>query len=77
MDQSKLIEGLKKLNKSDPSVEIYSENGNLILGTCGEVHLQRCITDIEKVFAKVETKVSEPLISFKETITYNNLKEVN
>jgi translation elongation factor EF-G len=39
-DQPKLIEGLKKLNKSDPSVEIYShENGDIILGTCGEVHL--------------------------------------
>lgn len=35
-DNKKLIEGLKKLNKSDPSVEVYiSTTGDLILNTSG------------------------------------------
>jgi translation elongation factor EF-G len=34
------MEGLKKLNKSDPSVDVYIEStGDIILNTCGEVHL--------------------------------------
>jgi ribosome assembly protein 1 len=36
----KMLEGLKKLNKSDPSVDVYIEqNGDIVLSTCGEVHL--------------------------------------
>ncbi len=35
-NQPKLIEGLKKLNKSDPSVEVFTQaNGDIILATCG------------------------------------------
>lgn len=35
-DSAHLIEGLKKLNKSDPSVEVITEsNGDIILSTCG------------------------------------------
>jgi translation elongation factor EF-G len=35
------MQGLKKLNKADPSVEVFNVNGDLVIGTCGEVHLQR------------------------------------
>ena len=39
-DNHKMLEGLKKLNKSDPSVDVYVEhNGDIVLSTCGEVHL--------------------------------------
>lgn len=42
-----LIKGLKLLNQSDPCVEIMAqENGEHILCTAGEVHLQRCIEDL-------------------------------
>jgi ribosome assembly protein 1 len=35
------------LNKADPALEVYAkENGDWILSTCGEVHLERCITDL-------------------------------
>ena len=43
------IEGLKLLNQADPCVEIrLQENGEHILCTAGEVHLQRCIEDLTK-----------------------------
>jgi ribosome assembly protein 1 len=64
-----LLKGLKLLNQSDPCVEILvQENGEHILCTAGEVHLQRCIEDLVKRFALVEVNTSPPIIPFKETI---------
>jgi translation elongation factor EF-G len=40
-DITKLLAGLKKLSKADPSLEVLNINGDIVLGTCGEVHLQR------------------------------------
>lgn len=77
-DYPKLIDGLKKLNKSDPSIEVYAqENGDVVISTCGEVHLERCIRDLEDTLSKVKIIYSEPLISFRETITYENFIEPN
>ncbi|KAL4452839.1 hypothetical protein ABPG74_002404 [Tetrahymena malaccensis] len=74
-DNHLLIEGLKKLNKSDPSVEVFTEsNGNIILSTCGQVHMERCINDLEKTMSKIKIKVSDPIIQFKETVISKNLK---
>jgi ribosome assembly protein 1 len=64
-----LLRGLKLLNQADPCVEIMVlENGEHILCAAGEVHLQRCIDDLVKQFAKCEVNVSPPIIPFKETI---------
>lgn len=50
-----LERGLKLLNQADPCVEIVVEdNGEYILCTAGEVHLQRCIEDLVNLFAKCE-----------------------
>jgi ribosome assembly protein 1 len=66
-DMSKLIEGLKKLYKSDPAVDYYVQsNGEHILATAGEVHLERCIKDLEDTLAKVKVKTSPPIVNFKE-----------
>lgn len=57
-----LIEGLKKLNKSDPAVDYYvQDNGEHILVTCGEVHLERCLKDLEDTLARVKFKVTQQL----------------
>jgi ribosome assembly protein 1 len=64
-----LLKGLRLLNQADPCVEIMLlENGEHILCAAGEVHLQRCIDDLVKQFAKCEVNVSPPIIPFKETI---------
>lgn len=77
-DYPKLIDGLRKLNKSDPSLEVYAqENGDVILVTCGETHLERCIRDLEDTLAKVKIVCSEPLVSFRETVVYQNIIEIN
>ena len=72
------MQGLQILNKSDGSVEIYlQENGEHILAACGEVHLQRCIEDLETTFAKVPVNVSEPIVNFKETVALEKLGEIH
>ncbi|KAI9295429.1 P-loop containing nucleoside triphosphate hydrolase protein [Neoconidiobolus thromboides FSU 785] len=68
-DMPKLVEGLKLLNISDPCVEIYlQETGEHILATAGELHLERCLTDLKERFSKVEIQVSPPIVPFRETI---------
>lgn len=50
-----LTRGLKLLNQADPCVEIFvQENGENILCTAGEVHLQRCLEDLVNLYAKCE-----------------------
>jgi translation elongation factor EF-G len=46
------------------------------LSTCGEVHLERCIKDLTDDFAKgIKLHVSDPIITFKETIVSQKLSE--
>lgn len=53
-----LERGLKLLNQADPCVEILvQENGENILCTAGEVHLQRCVEDLVNLFAKCEVVI--------------------
>lgn len=47
-----LKEGLRKLNRADPSVSFeVNSKGEFILSTCGEVHLERCIKDLNDDYA--------------------------
>lgn len=64
-----LERGLEMLNISDPSVEIsMSRAGEYILATAGELHLERCLQDLQERFAKVELDVSQPVVPYRETI---------
>ena len=68
-DLAKLRSGLNLLNQADAHVEvILSEAGEHILVTAGEVHLQRCLADLEQEYAKCELTVSDPIVPFRETI---------
>jgi len=68
-DMSALVKGLQLLNQADPSVEVtIQETGEHVLAGAGEVHLLRCIDDLKKDYSKVELKVSEPIVPFRETV---------
>jgi len=42
-----LLEGLKKLSKSDPLVLCYTEEtGQHIIAGCGELHVEICLNDL-------------------------------
>lgn len=66
--------GLQRLYRSDPTVEVQvQETGEHVVVTLGELHLERCIKDLKERFAKVAVRVSEPLVGFRESITYGSV----
>jgi elongation factor 2 len=70
-DLPKLVEGLKRLSKSDPLVQCsIEESGEHIVAGAGELHLEICIKDLRDDFmGGAELIVSEPVVSFRETVT--------
>ena len=69
-DLPKLVEGLKKLSKSDPLVLCYTEeSGEDIIAGCGELHVEICLNDLVNEYAKCEIKKSDPVVTYKETVT--------
>mmetsp|Transcript_45157 Transcript_45157/g.74866 ORF Transcript_45157/g.74866 Transcript_45157/m.74866 type:complete len:852 (-) Transcript_45157:249-2804(-) len=69
-DLPKLVEGLKRLAKSDPLVKCStSKSGQHIIAGAGELHLEICLKDLREDYMKgAEVRVSEPVVSFAETI---------
>lgn len=69
-DLAKLVEGLRKLSKSDPLVTCTRENsGEHIVAGAGELHVECCLRDLEKDYARVPLKVGEPVVAYKETVS--------
>merc|ERR1712001_162866 len=69
-DLPKLVEGLKRLSKSDPMVQISTEeSGEHIIAGAGELHLEICLKDLEEDHACVPIKKSDPVVSYRETIS--------
>merc|ERR1712226_1539656 len=62
--------GMKRLAKSDPMVLCYTEeSGEHIIAASGELHLEICLQDLQNDFMGTEVKVSDPVVSFRETCT--------
>jgi len=69
-DLPKLVEGLRKLSKSDPLVQCYTEeSGEHVIAGCGELHVEICLKDLEEEYAKCPLKKGDPVVSYKETVT--------
>lgn len=65
----RLVNGLKRLNQSDSSVEVYfSDTGEHIIAAAGELHLEKCLDDLREVFAKISIQSSSPIVPFRETV---------
>merc|ERR1719311_537187 len=68
-DLPKLVEGLKKMAKSDPLVVCeMGESGEHVIAGCGELHVEICLKDLKDDFAGVDFHVSEPVVSYRETV---------
>jgi len=66
----KLVEGLKRLSKSDPLVQIAVEStGEYIISASGELHLEIVLSDLKDFCHQVELVVSQPVVPFQETVT--------
>ncbi|KAK6465990.1 translation elongation factor 2 [Scheffersomyces coipomensis] len=68
-DLPKLVEGLKRLSKSDPCVQCtMSDSGEHIVAGTGELHLEICLQDLENDHAGVPLKISPPIVAYRETV---------
>ncbi|KIJ65048.1 hypothetical protein HYDPIDRAFT_181421 [Hydnomerulius pinastri MD-312] len=68
-DLPKLVEGLKRLSKSDPCVQAWiAETGEHIVAGAGELHLEICLKDLQDDHAGVPLKVSDPVVGYRETV---------
>jgi len=76
-DLPKLVEGLKKLSKSDPMVKVETtEAGEHIIAGCGELHLEICLKDLQEDFMKgAPLNITPPVVTYNECITVNSTKE--
>ncbi|WFD32307.1 Cytoplasmic GTPase/eEF2-like protein (ribosomal biogenesis) [Malassezia sp. CBS 17886] len=67
-DMPKLAAGLALLNQADPCVEVtVLDNGEHVILTAGELHLERCLKDLRERFARCAIQQSPPLVPFRET----------
>jgi len=66
----KLVEGLKRLAKSDPMVLCFTEeSGEHIIAGAGELHLEICLKDLEEDHAGIPLTKSPPVVSYRETVS--------
>ncbi|KZV65567.1 eukaryotic translation elongation factor 2 [Peniophora sp. CONT] len=68
-DLPKLVEGLKRLSKSDPCVLAWiADTGEHIVAGAGELHLEICLKDLQEDHAGVPLKISDPVVGYRETV---------
>ena len=61
---------MKRLAKSDPMVQcMIEESGEHIIAGAGELHLEICLKDLEEDHAQIPLKKSDPVVSYRETVT--------
>lgn len=68
-EQEKMLQGLAKLEKEDPSCKVKtdSETGQILLSGMGELHLEILVDRLLREH-KVQANVGKPQVSYRETI---------
>ncbi|KCV71541.1 elongation factor 2 [Fonticula alba] len=65
----KMLDGLRKISKTYPlSFTRVEESGEHTLFGTGELYLDCIMHDLRQMFAAIEIKVSDPLVTFNETV---------
>ncbi|KAK7455739.1 translation elongation factor 2 [Stygiomarasmius scandens] len=69
VDLPKLVDGLKRLSRSDPCVQVTtSDTGQHVVAGAGELHLEICLKDLEEDHAGVPLTFSAPIVPYRETV---------
>ncbi|XP_063547720.1 116 kDa U5 small nuclear ribonucleoprotein component isoform X1 [Cydia strobilella] len=65
----KMLDGLRKVNKSYPllSTRVEESGEHVILGT-GELYLDCVMHDLRDMYSEIDIKVADPVVSFCETV---------
>lgn len=68
-DQDKMIEGLQRLEKEDPSCRLRTdvETGQILLSGMGELHLEILVDRLLREH-KVQANVGRPQVAYRETL---------
>lgn len=69
-DQDKMMAGLDKLIKEDPSARLRTdpETGQILLSGMGELHLEILVDRLLREY-KIQANVGRPQVSYRETLT--------
>lgn len=64
----KMVDGLRKIMKSYPmsKTKVEESGEHILLGT-GELYMDCMMHDLRNVYSNIEIKVSDPIVSFRET----------
>mmetsp|Transcript_53008 Transcript_53008/g.60740 ORF Transcript_53008/g.60740 Transcript_53008/m.60740 type:complete len:833 (+) Transcript_53008:306-2804(+) len=74
-DLPKLVTGLQRLQRADPLVECTKEDtGEHIIAASGELHMEVLLRDLQELYAKIELTTSNPVVTYKETVTEQSAK---
>jgi elongation factor 2 len=69
-DLPDLVDALKRLTRADTLAEVHQEeSGEFTIACAGELHLKICLSQLKGFLGNVELRVSEPTISYRETVT--------
>ena len=65
----KMTDGLRKISKSYPlaTTKVEESGEHVIFGT-GELYMDCVMRDLREMYASVEIKVADPVVSFRETV---------
>eukprot|EP01130_Rhizamoeba_saxonica_P017042 TRINITY_DN8076_c0_g1_i1.p1 TRINITY_DN8076_c0_g1~~TRINITY_DN8076_c0_g1_i1.p1 ORF type:complete len:985 (+),score=218.40 TRINITY_DN8076_c0_g1_i1:51-2957(+) len=65
----KMLSGIRKINKTYPIVSTkVEESGELVILGTGELYLDTIMYDLRKLYAQIEIKVANPVVTFCETV---------
>ncbi|CEM07887.1 unnamed protein product [Vitrella brassicaformis CCMP3155] len=69
-DLPKMLEGLRKIDKSYPlaKTKVEESGEHVIVGT-GEIAMDCMLHDLRKLYGDLEIKVADPVVTFCETVT--------
>lgn len=68
-DLGKMVTGLRLLEQSDPCAQYeVLPNGEHVILTAGELHLERCLKDLRERFARCDIQTGETIVPYRETI---------
>eukprot|EP01084_Bolivina_argentea_P026758 49769_1 len=76
-DMPKLLQGLRRLQQSDPLVKVDQDatGGHVVCGA-GELHVDVCLQDLER-FAGIGITRSDPVVPYRESVDGDSEKIVN
>lgn len=65
----KMLDSLRKVNKSYPLAEVkVEESGEHVLLGTGEIAMDCMLADLRKMYSDIEVKVADPVVTFSETV---------